>query len=278
MSDDYTEDTLIEQPAIALFAELGWETADCYEETYGPEGTLGRETSSEVVLRSKLYPALERLNPDLPQEAFRLASEELTRDRSLMSPVQANREVYELLKDGVKVTYRDADGIQTTDTVHLIDWGTPENNDYFLASQFWITGDMYKRRTDLLGFVNGLPIVLVELKATNKNVKDAFDNNLRDYKDAIPQLFWYNAFIILSNGDEARIGTLTSGWEHFAEWKKINDEGEQGIISLETMLRGTCEPERLLDLVENFILFAESSLLSQANFSIQYPMRLPSIS
>ena len=84
------------------------------------------------------------------------------------------------------------------------------------------------------------------------------DDNLRDYKNTIPQLFWYNAFIILSNGSDSRIGSLTAEWEHFAEWKKINSEGEQGVVSLETMLRGTCEPARLLDLVENFILFEEA--------------------
>ena len=140
MTQLFSEDSLIEQPAIALLGELGWETANCYDETFGPEGTLGRETSSEVVLLSRLRPPWQRLNPDLPPEALTLAIEELTRDRSLMSPAHANREVYQLLKDGVKVTYRDAEGMETVETVHLIDWENPDNNDFFLASQFWVIG------------------------------------------------------------------------------------------------------------------------------------------
>jgi type I restriction enzyme R subunit len=105
--------------------------------------------------------------------------------------------------------------------------------------------------------VNGLPLVFVELKASHKRLENAFDRNLRDYKNTIPQLFWYNALVILSNGSKSRVGSITSEWEHFAEWKKINSEGEEGIISLETMIRGTCNPPRLLDLVENFTLFQE---------------------
>src|SRR3989304_7065844 len=255
---DFYEDSLIEQPAVALFTALGWDTANCYEETFGPGGMLGRETSSEVVLLSRLVPALERLNPDLPDHALQLAIEELLRERGLMSPAHANREVNQLLKEGVKVIYRDAEGVETAETVRVIDWENPRNNDFFLASQFWVSGDLYKRRPDLVGFVNGIPLLLVELKAAHKNLFDAYNQNLRDYKDTIPHLFWYNAFILISNGSEARIGSLTAPWEHFNEWKKITSEGEKGVVSLETILRGTCEPGRFLDLVENFTLFAEA--------------------
>src|SRR5205085_5151824 len=105
---------------------------------------------------------------------------------------------------------------------------------------------------DLVGFVNGLPLVLVELKATQRRLEDAYQHNLRDYKDTIPRLFWYNAVIILSNGSQSRLGSLTSEWDHFSEWKRIAGEGEPAVVSLETLLRGTCDPARLLDLVENF--------------------------
>ena len=148
-------------------------------------------------------------------------------------------------------------GDEETFTVRVIDWDHPDRNDFFLASQFWITGEIYKRRADLVGFVNGLPLVFVELKASHKRLEHAYRDNLRDYKTAIPQLFPYNALIILSNGSASKIGTLSSRWEHFNDWKKINSEGEQGVVSLETMLRGTCDPARLLDLVENFTLFVE---------------------
>ncbi|HVP95655.1 type I restriction endonuclease subunit R [Methanoregula sp.] len=257
--EEYSEDTLVEQPAIALFSEdLKWETANCFDETFLPGGgSQGRETTAEVVLKKRLRPALERLNQDLPREAIEEAANEITRDRSTLSPVNANREIYQLIKEGVKVTYKNPEGETINETVRVIDWNTPENNDFFLASQFWITGDLYKRRADMIGFVNGIPLIFIELKASHRNLKRAFDDNLRDYKNSIPQLFRYNALIILSNGSESRIGTITAEWEHFSEWKRISEEDEEGVISLETMLRGTCEKVRLLDIVENFTIFIE---------------------
>ena len=140
----------------------------------------------------------------------------------------------------------------------MIDFNDPTNNDFFLASQFWITGEMYKRRADLVGFINGLPLIFIELKAVHKKLEDAFRDNITDYKDTIPQIFWYNAFIILSNGSESRIGTISADFEHFSEWKKINKEGEEGIVSLETIIKGTCERHRFLDLLESFILYKDS--------------------
>jgi type I restriction enzyme R subunit len=220
---------------------------------------LGRETPTEVVLISRLRPALKRLNPDLPKAAIDLAIEELVKDRSLMAPAQANREVYRLLKDGVRVTVPSEDEGDTVEVVKAIDWNDPSNNDFFLASQFWVLGEMYKKRADLVGFVNGLPLVFIELKASHKRLENAYRDNLRDYKSTIPQIFWYNSFIILSNGSETKLGSMTASWEHFAEWKKINSEGEEGRVSLETMIRGTCEKARLLDIVENFTLFSEAT-------------------
>ncbi len=255
---DYTEDTLIEQPAIALLKSLGWQAQNCFEETFDPSGSLGRADRGEVVLLARLRPALERLNPSLPAAAIEAAIEELRRERALVSAVEANRQVYRLLKDGVQATFRGDDGIETVECVRVIDWEQPANNDFFLASQFWVAGPYHTRRPDLLGFVNGLPLVLIELKAAHKNLKDAYQNNLRDYKDTIPHLFWYNAFVLLSNGSDTRIGSLTAGWEHFGEWKKAENEAEQGVISLETTLIGLLRPDRLLDYVENFILFAEA--------------------
>jgi len=339
----YSEQALIERPAIALLESMGWAHLNCLYEVYGShtpspdsaslplpvgegrgEGAdraavcLGRETPNDVLLEKRLVRAIRLLNPDLPEAAIRLVLEELTRDRSAMTPVAANRELYTLLKDGVKVqvegsaltpspspTGRGARGEGESDgervvTVRLIDWEHPKNNDFLLTSQLWITGDLYKRRADLVGFVNGIPLVFIELKASHKRLKDAWDRNLKDYKDTIPHAFLPNAFIILSNGSESRIGTLSSEWDHFAEWKYLTEgealtptlsqrerekttEGEaltshpspsgrgeadrlgegadtaRGRISLETMLRGVCDPSRLLDLVENFTLFTEAA-------------------
>ena len=254
----YSEQELIEDPAIELLGVLGWEHINALYETLGPSGTLGRDNQSEVILKSHLLPAVQRLNPGLPSEAFKLALEELSRDRSRMSLAAANREIYHLLRNGVKVRLPDPGGDgEQAETVRLIDWDDHSNNDLLLVSQFWVVGEMYKRRADLVGFVNGIPLLFIELKATHKQIQTAFTGNLTDYKDTVPHLFWFNAVIILSNGSEAKIGSISSEWGHFNDWKKINSEGEEGIISLETILRGICQPTRFLDIVENFILFME---------------------
>jgi len=256
---DFSENALVEQPAITLFGTLGYTTANCFNEQVGTiNSTLGRETTADVVLVPKLRAALQKLNPGIADDAVELAIEELTKDRSAMSLAQANREIYKLLKDGVRVSFQDEDGVEAHDTVTVIDWKEPKNNDFFLASQFWVTGSIYKRRADLIGFVNGLPLIFIELKKSHGRLEHAYKHNLRDYKNTIPQLFWYNAVTILSNGSQAKIGSMTAGWEHFSDWKRINNEGEKGIISLETLIRGTCEKNRFIDLVENFTAFDDT--------------------
>jgi type I restriction enzyme R subunit len=247
----------LELETIALFEQLGYTTANCYNEWNSGTSTLGRETKSDVVLISKLRPALEKLNPYLPKQAITLAVEELTRDRSAITLASANREIYDRLKDRVKVTYRNTDEEDITENVTVIDWQTPTNNDFFLASQLSIVGELYTRRPDLIGFVNGIPLIFIELKASREPVEFAYQNNFCDYRKEIPQLFWYNSLVILSNGSISKIGSLTATWEYFSDWKKINNEGEEGIISLDTMIRGTCDKTKLLDIVENFTLFSE---------------------
>src|ERR1700690_1084879 len=258
MSHAYTEDQLVEQPAIGLFAELGWQTVSALEETFGAGGTLGRETKGEVVLVSRLRAALVRLNPALPPEAITAAVDELTRDRSAMSLEAANREVYLLLKEGIKVSVPDKEeGGQKTERLRVIDWQNPASNDFLLVNQFSVTGALYTCRPDLVGFVNGLPLVVIELKKPGVPARAAFDENLTHYKEQIPALFWFNALLIASNGTDSRVGSLTADWERFFEWKRIEREDEPRRVSLEVMIRGTCEPSRLLDLTENFTLFSE---------------------
>ncbi|WP_284449157.1 type I restriction endonuclease subunit R [Pseudoxanthomonas mexicana] len=258
MSASYGELKLVEQPAIELLETLGWTHANLYTETFGEHGTEGRESEHQVILTRRLRSALERLSPGLPDDAYAQAIEQLAQDRSKQLAVNANREVYELIKGGVKVTVPDEHGAESTATLHVIDWTTPANNDYFLASQMWVAGDMYRRRCDLLAFVNGLPLVFIELKKPSVPLKGAFNDNLRDYRgQSIPQLFHPNAFILLSNGSDTKVGTLTSAWEHFFEWKRVNDEAEAGKVSLERTLRGLLEPTKLLDYIENFTVFEE---------------------
>ena len=232
---------------------------NAYHEVYSDDGAglppgpalLGRATRGEVILRPRFQAALSRLNPNLPQEAYTAAFDELARDRSAMTLVDANRDIYDLLKEGLPVTFRDPDGESSCSERlrHRLGRARPTTT-FSCVQQFWVTGDVYTRRADLVGFVNGLPLFFGELKAHHRSVEDAYRKNLSDYKDTIPHLFWYNAFILLSNGSDARIGTLTSDWEHFGQWKKINREGEEGVISLETAIRGTCPPARFLDLAE----------------------------
>jgi len=174
-----------------------------------------------------------------------------------MDRVRANREVYDLLRVGARVETTGSDGNRRTVTVRFVDWNQADANDWLAVSQFWIAGDMYKRRADVVLFVNGVPLVFIELKVSHKNVRNAYDANLRDYRDTVPHLFWFNAFVVLSNGADTLVGSTFAPWGHFAEWKKINSEGEQGVVSLETALRGTCERHRLLDLVENFVAYTE---------------------
>ena len=270
----YSEDQLVEQPAIQLFAELGWETLFASDEVMGNtpsppaplpqagEGChLGRETKSEVVLVVRLRNVLVRLNPSLPPEAISAAVDELSRDRSAMLPTAANRELWALMRDGVKVSVPDlVRGGQKDERVRVVDWDNPAANEFLLVSQMTIVGQLYTCRPDLIGFVNGLPWVVIELKKPGVPARQAFDGNLTSYKHAqngVPALFWSNALLIASNGTDSRVGSLTADWERFFEWKRIEREDEPRRVSLEVMLRGLCEPARLLDMVENFTLFSE---------------------
>jgi type I restriction enzyme R subunit len=254
----YTEDQLVEQPAIGLFATLGWQTVSAMEETLGEGGTLGRQTKSDVVIVERLRASLIKLNADLPAETIEAAVDEISLDRSAMSLESANREIYQLLKDGIMVSIPDREnGGQKIERLRVVDWDQPEQNDFLLVSQMSVVGTLYTCRPDLIGFVNGLPLVVIELKKPTEQARSAFDDNLKHYKQEIPQLFWYNALLIASNGTDSRVGSLTAEWERFFEWKRIESENEPRRVSLEVMLRGTCDRTRLLDLVENFTLFSE---------------------
>ncbi|MDQ3676132.1 MAG: HsdR family type I site-specific deoxyribonuclease, partial [Actinomycetota bacterium] len=156
-----------------------------------------------------------------------------------------------------KVTFTGDDDERTTETVRFVDWSTPQYNDFVAVSQFWVVGPLHTRRCDIVCFVNGIPFVLIELKASHKLIEHAYSKNLRDYRDTIPQLFAANAFVVLSNGSETKVGATFAPWERFGEWKRVADEQEPGVVSLETAIRGLCDPARLLDVVENFVAYVE---------------------
>ena len=257
----FDEDSLVEQPAIALLTELGWRIATGSGETFGPQGSLGREGRADVVLWPVLRAALARLNPQLPPDAVESALQELARDRSAMGLAAANRELWALLREGVPVLVTDPEhGGRRPERARVVDWDTPQANDFLAVNQLTITGALYTCRPDLVGFVNGLPWLVIEFKKPGVPAKQAFDDNLTSYKHAlngVQQLFWSNSLLIASNGTDGRVGSLTADWERFFEWKRVEREDEPRRVSLEVLLRGVAEPARLLDMAENFTLFSE---------------------
>lgn len=258
LSSEFSEDGAVEQPALVLLQQLGWQYLNLREEKPGLDNPTGRTSFHQTWLPARLHAALVKLNPCLPAEALKLAETTLTLDRSALSPIAANRELFQLLRNGIRVEVkRPDDGKSETVTVRVIDWRDAESNDFFIASQVWIEGLLHKRRPDTIGFVNGLPLLHAEWKAISKPIFNAYDENLRDYRDTIPQLFPFNGFVILSNGHESLMGGSHTDFDFFAPWKRLDENGPED-PTLETMLKATCEPARFLDLIENFLLFDEA--------------------
>lgn len=257
MANPYGEDILIEQTAIELFKQLGWETVVAYDsEDYGINSVLGRYDKKEVILTKYLLPALQQLNPNLPSDAYNTAIERLTSFSSSKTLADINYEKYEILTNGIAVDYTNTDGEYIKNQrLKLFDFEQPTNNHFIAIRQLWIEGKYgHKRRPDIIGFVNGIPLLFVELKAQHRNLETAYLHNLNDYKSTIPQLFHCNAFVILSNGIDSKIGSITGKFQHFHEWKRIQ-ENEEGIVSMDTIIRGVCDKNRFIDLFENFILY-----------------------
>jgi type I restriction enzyme R subunit len=258
MSYEYSEDGLIEQATQDVLEELGWKVVTAWlNETFGPEGLLGRENKSEVILSRYLMQALEKLNPDLPLTAYEQAIEQISQKGADKTLGRINQEKHELLKNGVPVSFTNEEGKLVKKKLKVFNFKDYTDNQFLAVRQLEVVGELYNRRPDVVGFVNGIPLVFFELKAHHTDLQNAYNDNLKDYKDTIPHIFHNNAFIILSNGTDAKVGTVTSPYKFFLEWKRI-EEDEEGIVSLDTMLRGTCAPHRLMDLFENFLLFDES--------------------
>ncbi len=259
MSSDYTENKLIQDSAgNLLHDELGWDVYFAYnKEVLGENGTFGRKSYEEILLVRYFRQALRKLNPWIDVRQITEAETLMKNRLSTASLMQINEEKYSLIRDGIPVTVRRADGKIETRRAAVIDFNTPDNNSFIAVKEMKIHSTNYRRRTDIVGFVNGIPLLFVELKNINVDVQNAYTDNYTDYLDTIPQLFYYNAFLILSNGNEAKIGTLGSKYEFFHEWKRLAEDDE-GSVALETMLRGVCKKENFLDLLENFILYDHS--------------------
>ena len=259
MSSEYSEDNLVEAAAQQALEDLGWQVEYAWtKESFGEDGLLGRENKSEVILKRYLLKTLKQLNPNLPDVAYQNAIDQISEKAADKKLVQINKEKYTLLTKGVDVSFTNDKGELLKKKLKVFDFENPEENHFLAVRQLEVVGDLYNRRTDIVGFINGIPLVFFELKAHHTDLRNAYTDNLTDYKDTIPHIFHSNAFIILSNGTDARVGTVTSPYKFFTEWKRIA-ENEEGIVSLDTMLRGMCDKTRLMDLFENFILFDNSA-------------------
>ena len=259
MSYDYSENILVQKSAGDLLRdELGWDVQFAYNtEVLGKNGTFGRTSYHEILLTRYFQNALRRLNPWMTDSQLSEAQKTLESRLSTASLLQVNEEKYFLIRDGIPVAVKKPNGQPETKRAAVIDFQNPENNEFLAIKELKIQGDLYRRRTDIVGFVNGIPLLFVELKKNTVDVQNAYEDNYTDYLDTIPQLFYYNAFLMLSNGTEAKIGTLGSKYEFFHEWKRLA-ESDPGSVALETMLRGICRKENFLDLLENFILYDHS--------------------
>ena len=260
MSYDYSENILVQESAgTLLHDELGWEVVYAYnQEVLGENGTLGRKDYKEILLMRDIRAALQKFNPWITPAQIDEAIASLRQRLSTASLLQINEEKYAMIRDGIDVTYRHPDGRTEEKRATIIDFQNPENNRFLAVKEMKIHGDLYRRRTDIVGFVNGIPLLFIELKNTTVDVQNAYTDNYTDYLDTIPQLFYTNAFLILSNGLTAKVGTLGSRYEFFHDWKRLKEE-DKGSVELATMLRGICKKENFLDLFENFILYDHSN-------------------
>lgn len=266
----------IELADIQLFTQvLGYQHIDAWEKQL-----IGRETLKDVVLLDRLKTNLEKLNAHLPQDCIRAAMYELTKSRATLTPVLANKEIYELVKNGVPVTYKNEAGREENDYVRVIDFNDKTNNDFLVVSQLSIEYQEIQnitRRPDLLLYINGLPLVMIELKNATEKVKVGYDKNLKDYQRDIPQLFWYNLFVCISNGIQTRVGSFNAPWDHFFTWLKLKDTaitheqpskdeieeeskrtGEH--LSLKIFGEGLCKKENVIDYFENFVLYHKNKV------------------
>lgn len=256
----FTEDNLVQKTTVDyLEKQLGWENVLAYDnEDFGKESLLGRENDWIIVLTRYLRKALEKLNPELPDTVYEEAIRTLSEYTTTQSLLQINREKYELLKEGVQVTFKNNKGEQEKQKLKVLDYSNPENNHFLCVRELWIRGPLGRRRADVIGFVNGIPLVFMELKNVHKSVQAAYEENLITYKERVPQLFHHNALCILGNGIEAVVGPFYSPFKFFREWKRLKEE-DKGVVNMETLLKGICTKANLIDIIENFILFDDSS-------------------
>ena len=253
-----TEDA-VEELALTHFSELG------YRYIYGPELAPGESAAEradygDVVLKGRLENALRRLNPEAPADAIDAAMRKvLIPEASTL--VQNNRRFHVMLRDGVEIEVAEEGGQVLGKRLRLVDFDNPGKNDWLVVNQFMVIEQGVNKRLDVVVFLNGLPIAVLELKNTaneNADIKDAY-YQLETYKSKIPSMFVYNELLVISDGTMAQIGTTTSPWERFQPWRTVDGSGEAppSELAMLTLLRGVFEKTRLLDLLRNFVVFED---------------------
>lgn len=257
-----TEDQL-EQEALGWLSDVGYTLLNGYEIAFDG-GTPERPDYKNTLLPFRLREAINRLNQNIPlaarEDAFRQVQ-----DLGIPSLLSANRHFHKLLVNGVPVQYQ-KDGETRGDFVRLVDWETPAKNDWVAVNQFTIKGARHTRRPDIILFVNGLPIVLIELKNPadeNADVWKAFDQ-IQTYKEQIPDVFQYNEILVISDGTEALLGSLSADAERFMAWRTIDGVAVDPLgqfQELQTLVRGCLAPEYLLDYIKFFVLFEDDGKL-----------------
>jgi type I restriction enzyme, R subunit len=247
----------VEQAALDWFEQLDY--GRVFGPDIAPDGSHPERPSfAETILAERLREALGRMNPRIPDEALDEAVRKVTRPES-PSLIETNRRFHRMLVDGVDVVYQAKDGRIVNDKAWVVDFEAPENNDWLVVNQFTVIEGHHNRRPDVVVFVNGLPLAVLELKnlaVEEATVRDAF-NQFQTYKHEIPNLFTFNALLVASDGIEARVGTLTSEWGRFMPWRTV--EGEEvapaAMPALEVLIRGVFQKERFLSLVRDFLVF-----------------------
>lgn len=258
MTNFISEDQ-IEKAIIEIFVRnLGYRHIHCMD-----RDVTGRQNEKDVLIKPILKQRLQELNKGLPQSALEEAYQQICQTRLDKSDFTANQEIYSLIKNGVQVETNNAKGKREPVTVQVVDFNDPSNNDFLVVSQLWVQGPFIRRRPDLLVYLNGIPIVFIELKNSIVALRTAYEDNILNYRSDIPLLFHYNALCIISNGLETKVGSFNAGYEHFFYWLRDKDEKQvpdknriqQYGVSLDYAVLGICDKKNLLDYIENFILY-----------------------
>lgn len=258
MANFISEDQ-IEKAIIEIFAHnLGYRHIHCMD-----RDTTGRQDEKDVLIKPLLKKKLQELNKTLPTSAIEEAFTHICQTRLDKSEIIANKEVYGLIKNGIQVEINNAQGKREPVTVQVIDFNEPSHNDFLVVSQLWVQGPFIRRRPDLLVYLNGIPVVFIELKNSIVGLRTAYDDNILNYRKDIPLLFHYNALCIISNGLDTKVGSFNAGYEHFFPWLRDKNEKQepdkkriqQFGVSLDYAVLGLCDKRNLLDYFENFILY-----------------------